>query len=66
MENTKNVPRPNRITISVSDKTLEVLERYRRLMGVSRGKLIDSWVLEGLDTHMAVLDQIEAVLSANK
>lgn len=66
MENTKNLPRPNRITISVSDQTLDILDRYRHLMGISRGKLIDSWVLEGLASHEAVLSQIEGVLKANK
>lgn len=66
MENAKNLPRPNRITISVSDQTLDILDRYRHLMGISRGKLIDSWVLESLAAHEAVLSQIESVLKAKK
>ena len=60
------VPRPNRVTLSLSDESLAVLDRYRRLMGISRGKLVDTWILEGIDTHNALLDQIEAVLVANK
>lgn len=62
----KDLPRPNRVTISISDESFAILERYGRLMGISRGRLIDSWILDSLDTHKALLDQIEGVLDANK
>lgn len=54
--------RPNRFSISVSDDTLDVMERYCALMGISRGKLIDFWVTENKEMYEKLLAEIEAVL----
>ena len=54
--------RPNRFSISVSDDTLDIMERYCALMGISRGKLIDFWVSENKEAFEKLLIEIEAVL----
>lgn len=66
MTEKKAVRRDNRFSIGVSDEAMAILDRYSSLMGISKGKLIDSWILESKDTHTALLDQIEGVLNANK
>lgn len=54
--------RSHRFTISLSEESFEIVERYRKIMGISRAKLIDSWILEAKDMHEDVLEQLEAVL----
>ena len=58
--------RPNRFSVSVSDETLNVMDRYCSLVGISRGKLIDLWVTENKELHEKLLLEIEAVLEAEK
>lgn len=59
MTNTKQASRPNRLSISLSDEALSIVDRYCKLMGISRGKLIDSWVIEGREQHLQYLEQFE-------
>ena len=53
------VLRPHRFTISLSDDAMEIVDRYCGLMGISRAKLIDSFILEGKDQHLAYLEELE-------
>lgn len=53
----------HRFTISLSEESFNIVERYRNVLGVSRAKLIDSWILEAKDMHEEVLEKLEAVLN---
>lgn len=59
---TKPQSRPNRLSISLSDEALSIVDRYCALTGVSRAKLIDSWIIEGKETHLEVLAKLEDIL----
>ena len=61
MANTKQASRPNRLSISLSDEALSIVDRYCKLMGLSRGKLIDSWIIDGKEQHLKFLEELEGL-----
>lgn len=51
--------RPNRFTISVSDESFEIVERYCELLGISKAQFIDSIIAEGREQHLQYLEELE-------
>jgi len=49
-----------RITITVSKETLELVDRYCRLVGCSRSGAIDAWIKEAYPHVERVLSMFEA------
>lgn len=53
--------RKNQFSITLSDTALDVVNRYSTLLGFSRGALIESWIIDGLDMHLAYLSKLEKI-----
>lgn len=53
--------RKNQFSITLSDTAVDVVNRYAALLGISRGALIESWIIEGLDVHLACLNRLEKI-----
>lgn len=53
--------RKNQFSIILSDTAVDVINRYAALLGISRGAVIESWVIEGLDMHLAYLSKLEKI-----